>query len=704
ETGNGYRGSRLILDNEMVQRTDKIHVAYDFAIYNKIAEDNYDENGNTLETATKIGTPVAVTMTSETAEAGSIPHEFNTLAYREIDSDPSDLSTVSQHLLTFMTGRPKRDSNGIHWTDMTNKLAYYSPAYGRYVATNISLTENAYNYFHVEAEVDFYDRELVFTITRTDISDAEDTQFSQTIFIPENASWNGFIISSNKYDTNSYSDIKGQDTEHYAYLDNITAKKTHEDQAYISPSSMPTEHPLPVDAVAFSSTGNHGVSKGINSADTWSYDTAYEIIPPYTGGELNYVSYTGESSEPMDFTFYIATNNNNGTSTTGITTYTEFDFYLPKEGSGITLLTNASRGGYLYPGSAITISTAGINSWRGNANYELIYGDRLECGKWYSMQLVFDHNESNIQVIVKDETGASIADSTVGSRSLNPGYYRSITFNPPSITTGGDDTVTFPVKEPSMALTYIANLRVYNRAALREYYPEGTTTDASGNAYSSGIQTESTLANSSRLGSRLTDFTKDEVGTNATSPTFTAADNNSAIVPPDKKGYTFTGWKLIYSNGTDAVIGENESEGSDATRLKYAATYTEDPTDTEGTRSHVTAENGMYYMLFEAALPIPNSLAPYDSIKWTTYQSEEEKMTGIWKIDWGETLPTASGDGGIVFGYGIYKIPREIDSSTISVSAHAGFNLSQDGITYDGGTSAADNSEYKAASSAAEGE
>ena len=92
---NGYRGSRLTLDNEKIQRTDKIKVSYDFSLYNII---NNDGSAN-------VGMPQGITMTSDAVESGSVPYDFNDLSYSEIDADIADASDLSKHLLTFVTGR-----------------------------------------------------------------------------------------------------------------------------------------------------------------------------------------------------------------------------------------------------------------------------------------------------------------------------------------------------------------------------------------------------------------------------------------------------------------------------------------------------------------------------------------------------------------------------------------------------------------------
>ncbi|MGN0163388.1 MAG: hypothetical protein ACI4EA_07395, partial [Candidatus Ornithomonoglobus sp.] len=391
-----------------------------------------------------------------------------------------------------------------------------------------------------------------------------------------------------------------------------------------------------------------------------------------------YSSYIGEGA-PLDFTYKIAAQDDNG-----ITTYTEFDFYLPKEGSGITVLPIASRGGSTYPGCAISISTAGISSWRGNTNYELIYGDRLDCGKWYSMQLVFDYNESNIQVIVTDENSETVANQTVGSRSLNPGYYRTITFNPSSITTGGDDTVTFPAKEPSMAETYITNLRVYNRATIKEFYPEGTTADESGNAIAPTKSSEApaalseddteeangtTYANNTRLGSRLESFVRDQVENGATiniAKTFIPEDNKLDIIPPAVEDKTFVGWKLIYSNGDGADI-ENGVEGTDATRLKYAAVYKE--LDVAESFTSAPDENNLYYKVFSITLKNDDYANNYQKIRWTTFNNGTQLMSGIWNLD--EVLPEMTNTSSYTFGHVVYNIPTQIEGTETNVTVKA---------------------------------
>ena len=275
EIGNGYRGSRLTLDNEKIQRTDKIKVSYDFSLYNII---NNDGSAN-------VGMPQGITMTSDAVESGSVPYDFNDLSYSEIDADIADASDLSKHLLTFVTGRTKRNDNGIHRFDMTDKLAYYEPrsASDPYKEIEgITLAENAFNYFHVDAEIDFLNSQIKFTITNT-----QDTTQTATITttIPKYASWNGFIVSSQKWDLKDTTDKKGQDTEHYIYLDNIKAVKTAEDKDKIETTAPPIRE-LPNDAVTVISNND--------SNSTWKYKTSYDELQ--VPNEKGYVDYNAETA------------------------------------------------------------------------------------------------------------------------------------------------------------------------------------------------------------------------------------------------------------------------------------------------------------------------------------------------------------------------------------------------------------------------
>lgn len=695
-SGNGYRGSRFILDNEKVQRTDKVKVSYDFAFYNVVKTDT-NAGGNPQS----VGIPLAISMTSEAVSNYSIPYDFNELSYSEIDADPSNPEGISKHILTFFTGRPKRNDAGTHWTDMTNTLAFFDPLsasedypYGKYRDLGLSLTPNAYNYFHVDAEIDFYNSLVEFTVT--DPTKTEKNSVTMTTTIPKYASWNGFIIASNKWDNKlAEDDTNGQDTEHYAYLDNITATKIAVDDNQINPETVPSQEPIPVDAVVETTTSSD------NGA--WLYNQTSEqsvanLKPASVTGFTDkgeYVDYTGET-ESINIMPYILDGGNKG-----VTSYTEFDFYLPKKGSYATIYLTGSRGGGETVGNTITISDAGINSWYGNENYQTVCGeDVIECGQWYRMQIIFDDLNTTMQINVK-RSGADTYTTTayVGSRNLSAGYYRAISINSSKITTGDNGSsdseyVSFPVREPSMATTYIANLRVYNRAVLREYYDYGTTADQT----TADAVLNNATVNSSRLGTVLEYVTNQVQGEDgATSVNIMNSGNNTINTknstrkinsPSERAGKTFAGWRLIYSNGTGATpsnstdSNDGANEGTNANRLKYAAIYIDDPTGTPTGSS--TPTEGKYYMLFEAALPSPDAVAPYDSIQWTVTQKEEgTHMTGIWKIEWGSDLPNITGGSNIVFGYGIYKIPVSVPSSSISVSAHAGFGLSQDRIEYD---------------------
>lgn len=660
QTGNGYRGSMLELDNALVQRTDKIEVSYDFAFYNIV---NDAGNGETA------GTPFLISMTSEAEETAGIPYSFNSLAYDEIDSDPSDLSSVSKHLLTFFTGRPKRDSDGVHFTDMTNRLAYYDPRYEEYIDLGIELRKNDYNYFHVDAKIDFVNDIIEFTIK--DCSDSNNEPNTITTNIPENASWNGFIIASNKWDQDltvneSNPDINGQDTEHYAYLDNIKAVKIAEERRHLSNITAPTEHPLPTDAVT--------LVKNKATNGTWSAEAVKELVTPETAMPI-------ETETPKDgkeiismngFTYDIVTAAGAGDKThipisspaptaDGITSYTEFDFYLPKEGSKLTFYLTGTKDGSEVVGNTITISSAGINSWYGNKNYETITAEKLDSGKWYSMQIIYDLNDPTMRVIVTDNAETEtkpIADATVNSRGLVGGYYRGVAFNPQSITTGDngedkDDTenyVSFPAKEPSMATVYVANLRIYNRATITEYYPEGAEADGNGD-----VTIDEQSANNERLGYILSDFVRDRVGDNTSDNVYTRYENYPVVPPKNDDGKTFTGWKLIYTNGSDGNA-ESGTVGENATRIKYAAVYGDLPVDS--VKSDL--EKGYYYMTFWTDLPImtPN----YNTIQWYVYARENSdtnytyRMTGDFDLTGIHTQ--LSGDGNYRIGYVVYNIPE----------------------------------------------
>lgn len=545
EKGNGYRGSRLVLDNEKVQRTDKIKVSYDFGFYNIINQDNGDD----------VGTPQCVSMTSEAVESGSIPYDFNEQHYREPDADVSDIRGISKHLLTFVTGRIKRNGEGIYGLDMTNQLGYFEPRYadddsvGRYKKIDgITLTPNAFNFFHVDADVDFYNHLIKFTITNT-----QDTSQTATITtsIPEHASWNGFIVSSQKWDTSNprnESDIDGQDTEHYIYLDNISAVKIAEDDSHIN-TTAPAARELPTDAIINAKNG---------AADTWKYGTAYNLLPD-TETE-GYKIYDSETDRSYGFANEIAT----GANAKEITSYTEFDFYLPKKGSYITLYERGMAGNSEAYGNTIIISDAGICSWETQEYYTSIYENNLECGKWYSMTIIYDHYDEKEKVVLYDGD-TEIASKDVRVRNLNKSFYRAIWINRNEINSG--DCPSF---KPSMATTYIANLRIYNRGVLQEFYPEGST--VSENTMGEIKNADGNSANDSRLGAYVGTFVMNQVEGNDV----TASDSTVkwGSIPSDvsvANGYKFTGWKLIYQNGTGADATDVTNTG-DSTRLKYAAT------------------------------------------------------------------------------------------------------------------------------------
>lgn len=672
EFTNGYRGSFLELDNELIQRTDKIKVSYDFAFYNIVN----DDKGN------DVGMPIAITLTSEAQGNGGIPYNFNSLAYDEIDADPSNLAYIKQHLLTFMSGRPKRDNDGLHWVDMTNTLAYYNPLYGRYVDLGITLDQNAYNYFHVDAEIDFYDNILTFTIKNAlDDSSAE----SKTITIPidENASWNGFVLASNKWDATVGYDPKGQDTAHAIYLDNIKAYKIAEDSAYMNPLNVPTERPIPTDAVIMNKS---------DDKSTWLSQNVYNMMPassplPLSSEsprieETNRLNFDSDTAK--DFTYTIVTGAgqdpdnvksipllSNNASANGITSYTEFDFYLPKEGSKFSLYLTGSKGGGEVVGNTIFVSTAGINSWTGNENYDHIYDSHLECGKWYHMEIIYDLNGDLMNVRVSESnTNNEICSAKVSSRNLSGGYYRSLAFNPQSITTGdngetGDDLIEFPDKEPSMAISYIANLRIYNRATIKEYYPEGITADTDGNAQNGDKE-----ANDTRLGGAMVDFVHNQVNSkNAdASKNYTRAINYPVVPPKNDEGKTFKGWKLIYSNGTNPTYtDENKTggtEGENATRLKYAAVYGDLPV----TEKEHTGQDGYYYKEFRTILQIIEG-SNYKTIDWFVYNNDQFRMKGSFDLT-DLNLENFSGEGSYVIGYVVYNIPEDYEDVTAIPQAH----------------------------------
>lgn len=672
EFTNGYRGSFLELDNELIQRTDKIKVSYDFAFYNIVNNDS----------GTDVGMPIAITLTSEVQGNGGIPYNFNSLAYDEIDADPSNLTYIKQHLLTFMSGRPKRDNDGLHWVDMTNTLSYYNPLYGRYVDLGISLNENEYNYFHVDAEIDFYDNTLTFTIKNA-LDDSPTASDPITIPIDENASWNGFILASNKWDKTVGYDPKGQDTAHAIYLDNIKVYKIAEDNAYMNPGYAPTERPIPTDAV---------IMDRADDSSTWISQNVYNMMATSSPLPLNsetprtaddnrldftsdtaknftYTIVTGAGQDPADDQNIPLLSNN--ASANGITSYTEFDFYLPKEGSKFSLYLTGSKSNTEVVGNTIFVSTAGINSWTGNENYNLIYGSHLECGVWYHMDIVYDLNGTLMKVRVsKSDNNETVCETNVSSRNLSGGYYRSVAFNPQSITTGdngetGDELVTFPDKEPSMAISYIANLRIYNRATIMEYYPEGTTSDAYGDA-----KNGESKANNTRLGGAMVNFVHNQVNSENIddSTYYTRAINYPAVPPKNDEGKTFKGWKLIYSNGTNPAYPEDGeiggTEGENATRLKYAAVYDDLPV----TEKEHTAENGYYYKEFSTVLPIIEG-NNFKTVDWFVYNNDEFRMKGSFDLT-SLNLENFSGEGSYVIGYVVYNIPESYNNITALPQAH----------------------------------
>ena len=275
--------------------------------------------------------------------------------------------------------------------DMTNKLAYFDPLYssenhpyGQYRETGIELNPNEYNFFHVSADIDFYNSRVTFTVENKTENPAGTKQTAIfTTSIPEYASWNGFIIASNKWDDGHSTDINGRDTEHYAYLDNIKATRIAVNNLYTDPTSVPTARPLPTDAVSFTdSNGSSG--KEVTTEDTWAHYDAYTVQTPEP--DKQYITYDSESMTASNFTYNIATDD----SSDGVTSYTEFDFYLPKRGSYITLHlsgTSASSdgGSAIAAGNTITIGTSGVNSWADQENYTPIYDQELQCGQWLSL-------------------------------------------------------------------------------------------------------------------------------------------------------------------------------------------------------------------------------------------------------------------------------------------------------------------------------
>lgn len=651
--GNGYRGSKLMLDNEKIQRTDRIKVSYDFAFYNIVNnDDNFD-----------VGMPVSISMTSEGLDSAGIPYDFNENHYYEIDADPSNPEVISKHLLTFFTGRPKRDTNtGVHWTDMTNTLAYFDPRYktesnpyGQYRDLGIELDENAYNYFHVDAEIDFYNDIITFSIYKFNgTTSGESATKTIKTTIPKNSSWNGFILASNKWDEGTSTDRNGRDTEHYIYLDNITASKIAYDDQYVNPTDVPTAKPLPTDAVAFLNDNNSSAAKELNTSDTWAHYSSHNIIQDNYGAD-RYVTFDKEVDSDYNFTYNIMT----PSEANGITSYTEFDFMLPKKGSYITVHLMGRSGNGQHQGNTITITDSGINSWSNLENYEPVYETDLSCGRWYSLQLVYDQGDSSIEVRLFDADGSLLSDRVVDARNLKIGYYRVLQINPPQIPTTSDDA-GLPEREPSMAETYIANLRVYNRGVIAEYYPEGYTADENGNAIYNNQE-----SNGDRLASRVIDFVHDSVGDENTDPL--VSFGAMPTPPKNDEGKTFKGWKLIYSNGTDPVYPKVDitggEEGKNATRLKYAAVYG----DLDVTEKEHPEKDGYYYKEFSTTLPIIEG-NNYKTIDWFVYNDNAFRMKGSFDLTgYNENF---SGEGNYVIDYVVYNIPEDYEDVTAIPQAH----------------------------------
>ena len=668
ETGNGYRGSRFALDNELIQRTDKINVEYDFAFYNIVNTDN--TSGESIS----VGMPTSITMTSEAIGAASIPFDFNENHFDEIDANPSDLETISKHLLTFFTGRPKRDNaTGVHMIDMTNQLAYFDPLYssenhpyGQYRETGIELNPNEYNFFHVSADIDFYNSRVTFTVENKTENPAGTKQTAIfTTSIPEYASWNGFIIASNKWDDGHSTDINGRDTEHYAYLDNIKATRIAVNNLYTDPTSVPTARPLPTDAVSFTdSNGSSG--KKVTTEDIWAHYDAYTVQTPEP--DKKYITYDSESMTASNFTYNIATDD----SSDGVTSYTEFDFYLPKRGSYITLHlsgTSASSdgGSAIAAGNTITIGTSGVNSWADQENYTPIYDQELQCGQWYSMTLIYDLKDDNMKVILSDGN-TDISERTVSARNLNGSHYRQLQFNAPSITTVGNTTMQAPDREPSMAETYIANLRIYNRATVIEYYPEGTIANPStGDAINEADEADEAV-NDTRIGSLATDFVQNQVSGDDKSQSGKAVLVGTLDPPKSSDGKTFSGWKLIYSNGSNSNI-ESNNEGTNATRLKYVPEYSDLPVDSAVSDTG----GGYYYKTFWTDIPIISG-NNFKTVEWYVYAKSNEnnnyefRMSG--DFDMTEHTTVLTGEGKYRVGYVVYNIPDSMKDVIALPQAH----------------------------------
>ena len=286
------------------------------------------------------------------------------------------------------------------------------------------------------------------------------------------------------------------------------------------------------------------------------------------------------------------------------------------------------------------------------------------------MEIVYDLNGDLMNVRVSDsDTNDQVCNAKVSSRNLSGGYYRSLAFNPQSITTGDngetdDDLIEFPDKEPSMALSYIANLRIYNRATIKEYYPEGTTADDNGNA-----KNGDTEANGTRLGGAMVDFVHNQINSeNADdSKNYTRAINYPVVPPKNDEGKTFKGWKLIYSNGTDPVYPDGDitggEEGENATRLKYAAVYG----DLDVTENVHPVQDGYYYKEFSTILPIIEG-NNYKTIDWFVYNDNAFRMKGSFDLTgYNENF---SGEGNYVIGYVVYNIPEDYEDVTAIPQAH----------------------------------
>lgn len=301
-------------------------------------------------------------------------------------------------------------------------------------------------------------------------------------------------------------------------------------------------------------------------------------------------------------------------------------------------------------------------------DYTKIY-DELECGKWYSMQLEYDFLDSVMRVNVYDGQ-SEIASSVVGTRTLNNNYYRQLCFNPGSIVTvGANETTTsgstgLPAREPSMALTYIANLRIYNRATVKEYYPEGTIADQE----TGDAMNDETKANKTRIGSIATDFIAGQVNDSDPSTNSKAVLVGTLDPPKSSDGKTFSGWKLIYSNGSDSDI-ESNNEGTNATRLKYVPEYSDLPVDSVVSDT----DNGYYYKTFWTDIPIISG-NNFKTVEWYVYSKADEgsnyefRMSGDFDMTKHTTVLT--GDGKYRVGYVVYNIPDSMKDVIALPQAH----------------------------------